>query len=88
MKRYGHSFGFSFGFPPFGFRVYGPWEWRESRWGPWWGFRRPRRESYLEMLTAYRDWLIGEKEAIEAELKEVEEEIRDLREESEGESDG
>jgi len=43
-RRY--FFGFGFGFPPFGFRIYGPWHCRP------WGF--PRREEYLEMLEEYK----------------------------------
>ncbi len=66
MRR-GHrfaDFGFDCGFPPFGFRVWGPWHFR-----PW---RFPRREEYLRMLEEY-------KQELEEELREVEQEIEELK---------
>lgn len=65
------SFGFGFGFPPFGFRFWGPW-----RAGPW---PFPRREEYLHMLEEYKEYLEECKRDIEEELEEVEKEIEELR---------
>ncbi len=72
-RRYKHGFWCGMGFPPFGFRAWGPWSGRP------WGFGFPRREEYLRMLQEYKEELEEMQQEIAEELKQVEREIEELQ---------
>lgn len=74
-RHYKHGFACGFGFPPFGFRFWGPWG------GRGWGYAFPRREEYLHMLEEYREELQEMQREIAEELEEVEREIEELKRE-------
>lgn len=73
MKRHcTHGFGCGFGFPPFGFRFWGPW------FGRAWGRPFPRRGEYLRMLEEYKEELEDLQREIAGELEQVNREIEEL----------
>lgn len=72
-RRYKHGFEWGFGFPPFGFRFWGPWVGRS------WGFGFPRRAEYLRMLEEYKEDLEEMQQEIAEELAEVQREIEALK---------
>ena len=74
MRKHGaYRFSWGFGFPPFGFRIWGPWGARA------WGFGFPRREEYLQALEDYREELQEMQREIAEELEAVEREIEELK---------
>jgi hypothetical protein len=72
-RHYKYGSGWDFGFPPFGFRFWGPWG------GRTWGFGFPRRGDYLQMLEQYKEELEEMQREIAEELEEVEREIEELK---------